>query len=126
MKERYLAIFAALSGASAVAIGAFAAHGLKAVLTDNLMNVMQTAVQYQFYHTLALSLVCVLLQTQMSRWLIASGRLFALGIGLFSGSLYLFTFSGIHWLGFLTPLGGLAFIMGWLLLAMHFFKRDTV
>jgi uncharacterized membrane protein YgdD (TMEM256/DUF423 family) len=122
MKNRHLAVFAAFSGALCVGIGAFAAHGLKAVLSEKLMDVMQTGVQYQFYHTLALLLVCLFLQIQYSHWLKISGYCFAVGIVLFSGSLYLFALVGAHGLGLLTPLGGLAFILGWVVLGMHFYK----
>ncbi len=111
--QRYLAI-AGASGAIAVSLGAFAAHGLKHQLTDRLLDVFQTGVQYHLYHTLALLLVGLLLRDSHSRWLNVSGALFTLGVLFFSGSLYVLALSGIHWFGIVTPVGGVALIAGWL------------
>ena len=104
----------ALSGALAVVLGAFAAHGLKEMLPPQLMETYQTAVRYHFIHTLALLITINLPLSASSRlWAV---RCFLLGIILFSGSLYLIAFTGISMLGVITPLGGTAFIVGWLLL----------
>ncbi|SIS42219.1 DUF423 domain-containing protein [Neptunomonas antarctica] len=119
----YLAI-AAISGALSVAMGAFAAHSLKNVLSAPLMAVMQTGVQYQFYHSIALLVVGLLLRQQASRLLTMSATAFVVGILLFCGSLYLLAFSGVHWLGIVTPVGGLAFIVGWILLAGFFLTES--
>lgn len=109
---------AACSGFVSVALGAFAAHGLKGQLAPAMLEVFQTAVQYQFYHSLAWLLVAVLgLRAGALKRLRFSGFCFATGILLFCGSLYVLALSGIHWLGAVTPLGGVAFLLGWLLLA---------
>ena len=110
-------LIAALSGLIAVALGAFGAHGLKGYLAPYLMDVYQTGVQYQFYHTLALLVVAVLALRAPVRALSVAGWCFTLGIVLFSGSLYLLALSGTHWLGAVTPIGGLAFLVGWAALA---------
>jgi uncharacterized membrane protein YgdD (TMEM256/DUF423 family) len=108
-----LAGFFALTG---VALGAFAAHGLKSRLGADYLAVFQTGVQYQLIHALALFGVALLALHAPSRVLVAAGGLFALGIVLFSGSLYLLTLTGIGKLGIVTPLGGTAFLAGWVCL----------
>ncbi|WP_019528796.1 DUF423 domain-containing protein [Dasania marina] len=118
-------IVAALNGLLAVAIGAFGAHALKAKLTPDLMVVYQTAVQYHFYHLLALSVVgLLLLQWPTSRYLQCSGWLFIAGICLFTGSLYILALTGLRWLGAITPLGGLAFIAAWLSMALGLYHSQ--
>ena len=112
-KRRWINIVA-LCGASAVALGAFAAHGLKAVLTDASMQTYQTAVQYHFIHTLALLAIVSL--PLAGRAPLLAARSFLTGIVLFSGSLYTLALTGIGGLGMITPFGGVAFIVGWLLL----------
>lgn len=105
---------ASLSGMLAVALGAFGAHALKNRLDEYALGIFQTAVQYHFYHSLALLMVGILCVTHPNMALLrSSGWLFALGILLFSGSLYVLSLSGLRWLGAVTPLGGLAFIAGW-------------
>ena len=109
---------ASLSGMLAVAFGAFGAHALKGKLDDYALGVFDTAVQYHFYHSLALLAVGVLAVSQPQTVMLkSSGWLFIIGIVVFSGSLYLLSFSGVRWLGAITPLGGLAFIGGWACLA---------
>jgi uncharacterized membrane protein YgdD (TMEM256/DUF423 family) len=109
---------AALSGMLAVSFGAFGAHALKGRLDDYAMGVFETAVQYHFYHSLALLAVGVIAMTQpQTAMLRSSGWLFLIGIIIFSGSLYLLSLSGVRWLGAVSPLGGLAFIGGWACLA---------
>ncbi len=124
MKAQFYLAMAAISGALAVSMGAFATHGLKDTLSVKLMAVMQTGVQYQFYHTFALLLVGLLLRQQVSRLLSLSAVAFLAGLLLFCGSLYLMAFSGVRWLGIVTPFGGLAFIVGWLFLAGFFLFKD--
>lgn len=110
---------AAVNGFLAVALGAFGSHGLKARLSDYHLGIWQTAVQYHFYHAIALCLIGVLWHKSVSiPWLNASGYLFLVGIGLFCGSLYWLAFGGPRWLGPVTPLGGLCFLLGWLCLAV--------
>lgn len=108
----------ALAGMLAVVFGAFGAHALRNRLDDYALGVFETAVQYHFYHALALVAVGLLaLQQPQTVLLRSSGWLFLLGLLLFSGSLYLLALTGTRWLGAVTPLGGLAFIAGWACLA---------
>lgn len=105
---------AALSGLTGVALGAFAAHGLRARLPEGMLAVFQTGVQYQLWHTAALIGVGLLLLRQPENVLFkVSGGLFVLGTLLFSGSLYLMTLAGLR-LGVVTPMGGVCFMLGWL------------
>ena len=114
---------AAISGMLAVMLGAFGAHGLKKIISPEMLEVFKTGVQYQFYHTFALLVVGILMYFSESKALKWSANLFITGIVLFSGSLYVLAISGIKVLGAITPLGGIAFIAGWLLLAIHASKH---
>lgn len=110
-------------GLTATILGAFGAHRLKGEISEPLMHAYQTAVQYQFYHTFALALAALLIaQFGVSRLFLASGVLFISGIILFSGSLYGLALSGLKWLGPITPLGGLCFILGWVFLVAGIWK----
>lgn len=123
---RWFVIVAASSGFLAVALGAFGAHALKNRLDEYALSVYQTAVQYQFYHSLALLAVGLLcLGLPHSRLLQLSGWAFVLGIVIFSGSLYALSFTGLRWLGAVTPLGGLAFMLGWLLLLLAAWRMPS-
>jgi uncharacterized membrane protein YgdD (TMEM256/DUF423 family) len=114
---------ASLSGMLAVAFGAFGAHALRGRLDEQALGVYQTAVQYHFYHSLALLALGLISLVQPENVLLrSSGWLFTIGILLFSGSLYLLAASGVRWLGAVTPLGGLAFIAGWACLAAAVWK----
>ncbi len=104
----------AVCGALAVALGAFAAHGLKPQLSEAQLQTYQTAVQYHFIH--ALALLAIINLPLCERRLLWVARSFLLGIILFSGSLYSIALTGISAIGLLTPFGGSAFIVGWLLL----------
>ena len=105
---------ASISGFLAVVLGAFGAHGLKNRLPTDLMAVWHTAVQYHFWHTLALLGIGILLSQNMNpKWLTISGWLFAVGIVIFSGSLYILCLSGIRWLGAITPIGGTLWLAAW-------------
>jgi uncharacterized membrane protein YgdD (TMEM256/DUF423 family) len=116
---RWYIFLAACSGFLSVALGAFGAHALKNRLDESALSVYQTAVQYQFYHSLALLGVGLFLLWQpQSRLLLGSGVALLAGILLFSGSLYLLSFTGIRWLGAITPLGGLCFLLAWALFAL--------
>lgn len=106
-------LYAGIFGLLAVALGAFGAHGLKPYLDQYSTEVYTKAVAYQFYHTLALLTVAVIQHNGTSALLRWSGRCFAIGILLFSGSLYTLALTGIRELGAVTPFGGLAFICGW-------------
>lgn len=115
---RLCLLLAALAGLTGVALGAFAAHGLKGRLTADYLAVFQTGTQYQLIHALALFGVGLLALQRPGRLLNCAGALFALGIVLFSGSLYLLTLSGVSALGMVTPFGGVAFLAGWLCLGL--------
>jgi uncharacterized membrane protein YgdD (TMEM256/DUF423 family) len=121
--NRQIIITASLLGMLAVITGAFGAHGLKALISAQQLEVWHTAVQYQFYHVFALLFLSTFARPN-SRMVKASFYLFAFGIVLFSGSLYLLAcrdLLGWGWLsvmGPITPLGGLLFILGWLMLAL--------
>ena len=124
MHQRFL-LSAALAAFLAVGLGAFAAHGLRGQLDEHLMEVFQTGVRYHFFHALGLALIAMLVkQYPDSKLLCWAGWLMLAGIVVFSGSLYLLTLSGLTWLGMITPFGGLAFLAGWLLLAV-FAYRDA-
>lgn len=107
----------------AVMLGAFGAHALKSRLSAEMMEIFQTAVQYHFYHALGLLAVGIIaLHLPESGWLKTSGWLMLAGIVIFSGSLYLLSITGIKWLGAITPIGGTAFIIAWILLAVAIVK----
>ncbi len=96
-----------------VAAGAFGAHSLKGRLDPEMLTVFETAVRYQIYHSIALVLVGLAGFRFPTAGLHLSGWLFAAGIVLFSGSLYVLALSGVRWMGAITPLGGVAFLGGW-------------
>jgi uncharacterized membrane protein YgdD (TMEM256/DUF423 family) len=116
--DRLFVTVAALSGLIAVAAGAFGAHALRERLSPEYLAVFETAARYQMYHALAL----IAAAWASTRWpgpvIQWSGWLFIIGTVLFSGSLYALALSGARWLGAITPLGGLAFMAGWLCLAL--------
>lgn len=112
--SRSLLLAAAVLGAVGVALGAFGAHGLRARLDAHALGVWETAVRYHLVHAVALLAIALSPHAAALR---ASGWLFAAGIALFSGSLYVLALGGPRALGPVTPLGGLAFIAGWLWLA---------
>ncbi len=109
--------------AAAVILGAFGAHALKAKLTDDLMQVYKTGVEYHFYHALGLLLISVLAVQMPSTLINWSVICLTAGIVIFSGSLYVLAITGIRWLGAITPIGGLSFIAGWVLLFLAVWKR---
>ena len=115
--DRLFFAFGALAAFVAVALGAFAAHGLKSRLDPIMLATFETGVRYHMYHALALLAVAWAAARWPSAAVNASGWLFVAGIVLFSGSLYALSLSGVRWLGAITPLGGLAFLVGWLCLA---------
>lgn len=116
MSKTFL-IVGALSGFISVAAGAFGAHGLKARLTPDLLAIFETGARYQMYHALGLVLVGVLIQIRPQANFAAVGWAWVFGTVLFSGSLYALALTGIRPLGAITPIGGLGFLVGWLLLA---------
>ena len=115
--ERTFAVLGALLACLAVGAGAFGAHGLRGRLTPELLDVVETAARYQMYHALGLLAVAWAADRWPGGATAAAGWLFVVGIVLFSGSLYLLSLTGTRWLGAITPLGGAAFLAGWLALA---------
>ncbi|MFP6808389.1 MAG: DUF423 domain-containing protein [Pseudomonadales bacterium] len=114
MSMKIFLVFSGLSGFVSVAMGAFAAHALRGKIEDKLFHAFETAVNYQMTHTLALLGVCILMQLWgVKPALQLAGIGFALGIVLFSGSLYGLALTGAKWLGPITPIGGLAFLFAW-------------
>lgn len=111
-------MLAAFFGFIGVALGAFAAHGLKNRLTPEYLTIFHTGVTYQLVHTLALFGVALLATQIQGRLITWAGLSFTVGIVLFSGSLYLLTMTGISKLGIITPFGGLAFLVGWICLGL--------
>lgn len=114
----------------AVALGAFGAHGLKEVLEPQQMEVYKTGVQYHFLHALAMILCGVLYRQHAARYIRSASLAFMLGIILFSGSLYLISIAylkhtDMKWLGAITPLGGIFFLVGWTLLASCYWKKTA-
>ena len=113
----------AVYGFLGVGFGAFGAHALKTRLSPELLGVWKTAVEYQFYHALALVLVGLVATQKPSIALTNAAICFTLGVVLFTGSLYVLALSGVRWLGAITPLGGLLFLIGWALLFWAALKR---
>jgi uncharacterized membrane protein YgdD (TMEM256/DUF423 family) len=109
--------------ALAVALGAFGAHGLKSQLSTDMLQTYKTGVEYHFYHALGLLLIGILAVSYPSELVKWSAILLTAGIILFSGSLYVLAISGIKWLGAITPLGGISFIAGWVLLLLAVWKE---
>ena len=123
-------VFAAAFGGLAVALGAFGAHGLERITTDEkILHGYQTAVQYQLYHALALLAVGIGYDRFQQPWTKWACNAFIAGILLFSGSLYLLTFlkingsTAIRYIGPVTPLGGICFIIGWLFLLVAILRK---
>ncbi|MFW5773778.1 MAG: DUF423 domain-containing protein [Tangfeifania sp.] len=109
--------------ALAVALGAFGAHGLKSQLSTDMMQTYKTGVEYHFYHALGLLLIGILAISFPSELIKWSAILLAAGILVFSGSLYVLAVTGIKWLGAITPIGGLSFIAGWVLLFLAVWRK---
>lgn len=117
--DRLLLLLGSLSAFAGVALGAFAAHGLRGRLPAEMLDVFEVGVRYQMYH--AVGLVALALALALERWprteFLVAGWSFVAGTLLFSGSLYVLSLSGVRWLGAIAPIGGLAFLLGWLSLA---------
>ena len=127
MTDKFFIQAGALLGALAVALGAFGAHALKAMLeSSNRVDTFETAVKYQFYHAIGLVLIGLLFQNcavnaeRFSHW---SGYAFLIGVVIFSGSLYTICFTGIRAFGAVAPIGGTLMIVGWVLLLLAAGKK---
>lgn len=112
------AVFMAIS----IGLGAFGAHGLKSIITQDMLVIFHTGVEYQFYHALGLFCVAFVAHFSDSKMVKISGYLMLSGIFIFSGSLYVLSITGIKWLGAITPIGGVAFIFAWILLSLSIKK----
>ncbi|MBR09901.1 MAG: hypothetical protein CMP48_19715 [Rickettsiales bacterium] len=120
---KQFSILGAVLGGLVVAIGAFGAHALNPILEANQrVDTFETAVQYHIFHALALLIVGVITKEKTHRLLKSVGYLFLFGILIFSGSLYILSITNITLLGAITPLGGVAFILGWILLVVYLIK----
>jgi uncharacterized membrane protein YgdD (TMEM256/DUF423 family) len=116
--ERLFFALGAVSAFVAVGAGAFGAHALRARLDPKMLEVFETGARYQMYHALGLLAVAFALSRWPGPWAGRAGWLFVAGTLLFSGSLYALALSGVRWLGAVTPLGGVAFLAGWICLAL--------
>lgn len=125
--SRLFLMIAAVSGFFAVIIGAFSAHGLKEILSAEALDAVKTGAQYQMYHALVLLFVALWLSHKpAASGLKASGLAFILGILLFSGSLYALALGAPRWVGPITPVGGLCFLIGWLLLPVAAWRTKSI
>jgi uncharacterized membrane protein YgdD (TMEM256/DUF423 family) len=116
--DRFFYICAAVAGFTGVGLDAFAAHGLKGRLAPTALPIFETAVRYQILHALALFAVAWAWWRWRHRAIAAAGVSFLGGLVFFSGSIYIRSLTGLPWPGFLTPLGGMAFLAGWLCLVV--------
>ncbi len=116
MSARLTLLIAALAGFAGVGLGAFGAHGLKSVLSTEMMTVWQTAVQYHLVHAAVLLALALGMRCPANQWLGRSAIMMTLGLLLFSGSLYTMALTGIRLLGIITPFGGVSWLIGWALL----------
>ncbi len=110
----YFAI-GALLGCATIIIGAFGAHGLKNILDEYSKSIFEKAILYQMFHTIAILLLGIIEKIVPNTNLYIPGLLFLLGIIIFSGSLYVLAITSIKWMGAITPIGGLLFIVGWII-----------
>ncbi len=123
MTAIWFIILGALNGFLSVALGAFAAHGLKSRVSSDLLDVFQTAARYEIVHALGLILIGILIKLYPElKGFTFAGWAFLLGILFFCGSLYLLVLTGNRSLGDVAPIGGLSFMVGWILLAITAFK----
>jgi uncharacterized membrane protein YgdD (TMEM256/DUF423 family) len=120
---------AAFLGALSVILGAFAAHSLKSKVKPDVLAIFETGVRYQMYHVFAIFLAAILYKEFSTKSVEWAGKLFIIGIIIFSGSLYLLTYvkaigaDNFNWLGAITPFGGVAFIAGWGILFKSFLEK---
>ncbi|MEY4704178.1 MAG: hypothetical protein RL042_374 [Nitrospirota bacterium] len=119
--QRFLVLGTVFAGL-AVAAGAFGAHALKEILDEHRLQVFDTAARYQMYHAFGLCIVAWAIDRYPGQRLEQTGWLFTIGILLFSGSLYVVSLAGVRWMGAVTPIGGAAFLAGWLLFGWRIWR----
>lgn len=115
-------LFGALNGFLAVALGAFGAHGLEGRISEKAISIWEKAVHYQMFHTTALLVTGLLMAKHQAASLTSAGWAFLIGIILFSGSLYIYAVSSVKFFAIITPLGGVSFLVGWVLLGLAAMK----
>jgi len=124
--QTVLLILAAAAGMSGVGLGAFGAHAFQALLIANdRLSTYQTAVQYHLIHAVALLVAALLAGQHQSVYLISAGWAFAIGIVLFSGSLYMLSLQNARIMGAVAPFGGIAFVIGWGMILLHAFATRS-
>ncbi len=122
MNGKIFLILGSILGFLAVALGAFAAHGLKTKLSQEMFNVFEVGARYHMYHALVLLAVAWAVSHYQLQWFQIAGWCFTWGILIFSGSLYVLALTGVKAWGAITPVGGLFFLTGWLALLVGAFK----
>lgn len=127
MNSNTLLITGSVFMALGVAFGAFGAHIVQDILSPDRFQVYQTGVEYHFYHAIGLLILgAVTYNAENSGWFSLSGYSFVAGILIFSGSLYVLTLTDTGWLGAITPLGGIAFILGWVFFAVGVVAKSQI
>ncbi|MGO1296809.1 MAG: DUF423 domain-containing protein [Vibrio sp.] len=131
MKSKHLLTFGGLFSGTGVCVGAFAAHGLKKIISPEMVAVFQTGVHYQFIHAAALLVCGVLLALPINtvnsrKYFCRAAICFIIGIFCFSGSLYALALTSVKWFGPITPLGGVFFIVGWIFFVLAALKTNEV
>ena len=125
-QRNFWLIIGAIGAALAVSAGAFGAHILQPIISESVFITYQKAVRYQMYHSIGLIFIALLSSQARTRALNIAGWSFLIGMITFSGSLYLLVFTGFSWLGAITPIGGVAFVIGWISLAFSGFQEKSV
>lgn len=129
MKQKNILLAGIVMAGLAVILGAFGAHGLKKIVTPEQLDVFKTGVQYQFYHAIGMIIVGLIAQHLEHILIKRAAWMFFAGIIVFSGSLYIMTLfyalntEGVRWIGAITPVGGVLFITGWVMLGVGLLKK---
>jgi len=121
--SRRFFVLGTICAGSGVAAGAFGAHALKGIVDAPMLQVFDTAIRYQMYHAFGLCIVSWAIERYPMQRLEQAGWLFTVGIILFSGSLYVVSLAGVRWMGAMTPIGGVAFLAGWILLGWRVWRH---
>ncbi len=126
VKKNIWLMIGAIGAALAVSTGAFGAHILEPIVSKSVFITYQKAVRYQMYHSIGLIIVALISSQPPTKTVNIAGWCFLIGMVSFSGSLYLIVFTGFSWLGAITPIGGVLFVIGWISLAFSGFRDKTV